>query len=514
MNETFILKIFKCLSKKEKVEYLTELLDENIDDNLKEILFYENNSLEIIPYIKIALKKLNKNKEEINKLILNKLLIFNKFDVELSFNKTLSDREKKKLLTTRNKQTYSIKKENKFINMIPTVGLATILVVEGTGIVTTTYAAVATNAKNSKSLSNNMYLEKNNIDEVSDDEINKSLDIINEELSNNIIKFVYNGNEYVYAQRDLGFSLNKENIINGLHDKNIVIDYNLKNTILNSDKLITDNINYNDEMINNVINDVYNRTKVKKVNGTITKLDGNIIKQTNAVNGLELNSDDLRGKINSVKNINKENVVELLMNEVTADTTTKEIYSSTLGSISSSTTYYKESQARAKNIRLAASKLNGTVVMPGEVFSYLNTVGPYNSANGYVFYDKYVGSGVCQLSSTLYNAQLKAGLETVSRTNHSEPVYYISKGLDATVFDTTVDYKFRNNTDYPITIYASAQDGVLTVSISGDANVLGGKSYLPRSVRITNTIYDAYLDVYQDGNIIETRYLGRSYYKY
>ena len=152
--------------------------------------------------------------------------------------------------------------------------------------------------------------------------------------------------------------------------------------------------------------------------------------------------------------------------------------------------------------------------MPGEVFSYYNTVGPYNSSNGFVFYDKYVGSGVCQVSTTLYNAQLKAGLETVYRTNHYEPVSYVSKGLDATVYGSSIDYQFRNNTDYPITIVASAENGVLTVGISGDNNILGGKSYLPRSVYITSRSYDAYLDVYQDGNIVETRYLGRSYYKY
>lgn len=514
MKEKFLFKIFQCLNKKEKVEYLIELLNGDINENIKEILFYENNSLDIIPYLKLSLKKIKMNKNEINKLILNKLLLFNKFDVALAFNKTLTDKEKRELLVTKNKEHYDIKKENKFINMIPTVTLASIVLIEGINIASTTHETVTIKVKNSKTLSNNLYLEKNNINEISDAELVKSIDLVSEELSNNIIKFTYNGREYNYTQRDLGFNLNKENIINGLREENKVIDYNLKNTILNSTDLLSNNILYNNDSINNVVNDIYNKTKVNKVNGVITKLDGNIIKQTNGNNGLELNVDDLKEKIKTVNNTNSESSIELSMNEIKAEVTTKEVFSSTIGTLSSATTYYNESQGRATNIKIAVSKLNGKVIMPGEIFSYRNTVGPYDASNGYIFYAKDVGSGVCQVTTTLYNAQLKAGLETVARTNHYEPVSYVSKGLDATVYGESVDYKFKNNTDYPITIIASAENGVLTIGISGDSNILGGKSYLPRSVYITNRSYDAYLDVYQNGNIIETKYLGRSYYKY
>ena len=188
--------------------------------------------------------------------------------------------------------------------------------------------------------------------------------------------------------------------------------------------------------------------------------------------------------------------------------------------ISSYTTYFLNSGNRGHNIVLASSKLNNTVVMPGETFSYLKVVGPYGSSNGYLSAPVYLnnkvstasGGGVCQLASTTYMAQLKAGLETVSRRNHATAPTYVPKGLDSTVYSTTTDYKFKNKYKYPIYIVSYVKGNYLTVDIWSNENALEGKTYEPYSVQ-SNGGWLAYLNTIKDGKIIETKYLDRSVYK-
>ena len=119
--------------------------------------------------------------------------------------------------------------------------------------------------------------------------------------------------------------------------------------------------------------------------------------------------------------------------------------------------------SRWHNVNLACQRVNGTILLPGETFSYNATVGPYSQAGGYQKAGAYVSGttqdtwagGVCQLSSTLYYTTLKANLETVERHKHKYDVGYLPSGLDATVYSNSLDFQFKNNTDYPIKIVAS-----------------------------------------------------------
>lgn len=118
------------------------------------------------------------------------------------------------------------------------------------------------------------------------------------------------------------------------------------------------------------------------------------------------------------------------------------------------------SSARLHNIRLALSTINGTCVEPGEVFSFNGVVGERTKAAGYRPAPAYsrmetvmeYGGGICQVSSTLYAAVEKAGLEIVERHSHSLKVTYIPKGMDATVDWGNKDFKFANNTSEAIYI--------------------------------------------------------------
>ncbi len=173
--------------------------------------------------------------------------------------------------------------------------------------------------------------------------------------------------------------------------------------------------------------------------------------------------------------------------EVTAESLTKQLFSAELSSYSSK--YSTSTANRAFNVSRAAASVNGTILMPGEVFSYNETIGNPSLANGYKIASVYengrqtegVGGGVCQVSSTLYSAVLYANLEIVERRSHSLTVAYVPKGQDATVSYGAVDFKFRNNTENPIKIESSASGGLCEVRI------LGAKPAVEQKVQVVNT---------------------------
>lgn len=125
-----------------------------------------------------------------------------------------------------------------------------------------------------------------------------------------------------------------------------------------------------------------------------------------------------------------------------------------------STNYSTSSAGRCKNISVAAEKINGTVLYPGEEFSVAKTIGPLTAAGGYELAGAYengqtvqsYGGGVCQVSTTLYNAVLKAELEVTQRSNHSMIVTYVKPSMDAAIAGDYKDLKFVNNLDTPIYI--------------------------------------------------------------
>ena len=140
-----------------------------------------------------------------------------------------------------------------------------------------------------------------------------------------------------------------------------------------------------------------------------------------------------------------------------------------------STRYDPTNRNRSNNLEISAEKINGTIVMPGETFSYNQVVGERTIAEGYKEAGAYaggrvvqdVGGGICQTSSTLYNAVLLANLEIVDRSNHQFLTSYVPAGRDATVAWGAIDFQFKNTREYPIKIEASVENGVCTMSIYG-----------------------------------------------
>lgn len=159
--------------------------------------------------------------------------------------------------------------------------------------------------------------------------------------------------------------------------------------------------------------------------------------------------------------------------KVTAEDLKAKLFQDTLAQ--TSTSLDESNVARTNNVRLAAASINGTILNPGDEFSYNTVVGERTEARGYRPAGAYVngqvvdefGGGVCQPSSTLYMAVLRADLEVTERHNHSFTVAYTPLGEDATVDYGNLDFRFKNNTDYPIKILAEQTDGKMIMTIVG-----------------------------------------------
>ncbi len=165
--------------------------------------------------------------------------------------------------------------------------------------------------------------------------------------------------------------------------------------------------------------------------------------------------------------------LEITIPEVTTEQLGEEAFPEQLASFS--TRYDASNTNRSTNIELAAEAINGTVLLPGETFSFNGVVGPRTKAKGYLLAGAYsagelvetYGGGVCQVSTTIYNAVLYANLEIVERYNHSSVVSYVNCGRDATVSYGSKDFKFKNSRNYAIMIKAEAKNGILTIEIWG-----------------------------------------------
>lgn len=276
------------------------------------------------------------------------------------------------------------------------------------------------------------------------------------------------------------------------------------------------------------------------------KLEGKELFIVDEITGIDVDKDEISKKLSQ---FNSGEEIELnvtrLAPENTAASLREGLFAAELSSYSS--TYSTAAANRAANVALAASSVNGTILLPGDTFSYNAVIGNPSLANGYKVAPVYengktsegVGGGVCQVSSTLYSAVLYANLEIVERRNHSLTVAYVPKGQDATVAYGAIDFKFKNNTDRPIRIDASAKGGKCVVSVIGtqtnpgqsvsientvvaateptvnetnDPEMLEGTRKVTSSGK-TGYVVDSTRIVSQNGQVVKTEKLGRSTYK-
>ncbi|KEI03303.1 hypothetical protein Y848_08800 [Clostridium botulinum C/D str. Sp77] len=220
-------------------------------------------------------------------------------------------------------------------------------------------------------------------------------------------------------------------------------------------------LSYNVKPIEKMINKIAKEVNVKPVDARLN-FNGGSFAITPDKKGLEVEKDKLKKEILANLNDKKQDVVVIEAPvKVTASKVTGEVLKSVNAVLGSySTSYATSAEPRANNVAVATRSINGKVVMPGETFSFNEIVGERTKERGYqeagvIVNQKLesgLGGGVCQVSSTLYNALLKSNIKMTERVHHTFPSTYVPIGLDATVDWGNIDLKFKNTFKFPIYI--------------------------------------------------------------
>ena len=236
-------------------------------------------------------------------------------------------------------------------------------------------------------------------------------------------------------------------------------------------------LDYDHGALRTLIEGIVNYVNRDPVNSKVKSFDFNTktFTFTNDKPGAKLDPDNMYKEITELLDDGvKKKEVRFVPEKIIAEVTKTELMNS-FGLISAYTTQTTKNNNRNTNIQLSAQAINGKTVLPGEIFSFNGATGERTAARGYreapaitggQSKDE-VGGGVCQTSSTLFNAVARADLEIIERNPHAWPSHYIDKGLDATVNWPGLDFKFRNNTDQPIFIVAGYKNRKVTVKIYG-----------------------------------------------
>lgn len=279
---------------------------------------------------------------------------------------------------------------------------------------------------------------------------------------------------------------------------------------------------YNEGKISEFLDTMAEQVKVEPANASIS-ISGGAITVAEGQAGYELDKEDLFTNIkNALEDINGEELVSIEGNlkEVEPEITTSALQTVDT-KISSYTTYFNPGPS-GTNIQRGATMIGNVLLMPGDSFSAVEAIGPTTAENGFVAANTYLngkvvpgyGGGVCQISSTIYNAELRAGIVPDFRLYHEMTVAYVPQGLDATIGDEWPDLVFTNPYEYPIVVNVYADGGSVTAEFWSNSQATDGITYEPKSYQTGSLSADTYLYGYNSsGECISEEYIDSSVYK-
>lgn len=277
---------------------------------------------------------------------------------------------------------------------------------------------------------------------------------------------------------------------------------------------------YDSALLDEKLADIAAQIHQDPVNAVCRLAEGNVIEKIPGVIGKKLDTEKLAESLReplTTLNLPK-GTIELVPEDILPFITTEDIAAidSILGTYS---TYYYPGD-RGDNIWLAASSISNKIVKPSWTFSFNDTVGERTWDNGYKVAGVIVngrpaedyGGGVCQVSSTLYNAVLLAGLTPTDRTPHFFQSTYIAPGRDATVADGQIDFKFRNDFPHNVYLIAEAYGSTISVYVLGTKADLGGAeiSLETEGSGMSPSLYRVWRN---DGQVIKDEFLHTDVYE-
>jgi len=329
--------------------------------------------------------------------------------------------------------------------------------------------------------------------------------VLQERLKLGKISFVHDEKKWDYNLSELGFEYD--------YDRTVSEAFSIgRDASLFRNWLTIFKLNQNNQ-INLELSRINKYKKMDEIYAQIkTEVDREAVDAKISVNDIILITPEQDGyevDIKKLKNIaeneidkNKDDIVVEIPVDITHANIKREQLSSINGVIGEFTTSFDARVAgRTTNISLASSKVDSVLLMPGQEFSFNNATGKITLAAGYKNapvivkgeLQEGVGGGVCQVSTTLYNSVLYAGLEVLQRRAHSIPSSYVSIGRDAAVAYGALDFVFRNPHDYPIYMKAFVGGNKVTARIYGDTTKHNNKSLssqvverIPRQIKYIN----------------------------
>lgn len=307
---------------------------------------------------------------------------------------------------------------------------------------------------------------------------NRLKNIYNDKIESSFILLRFEDKEWKVDYKEIGYSYDIDEAVEKAYNVGRTGDiFNRLSETLKA-KVEAQNIeiesSYNMQPINKLMEKISKDIDQEVVDATI-RYKGNGFEITDEKIGRILNKDSALASI--TEQLHK---VDTAVLELTVEIVQPIVKRADLASIQDklgefSTKFNAADQDRTTNIKVATSSTSNVLVRPGEVFSVNETIGPRLAKFGYkeakvIINNELVpgiGGGVCQVSSTLYNAVLLSNLKVIERRNHSLPLSYIGLGRDATISGDYIDFKFMNNTNYPIYIYGEVQGSWVKFTVFG-----------------------------------------------
>ena len=326
-------------------------------------------------------------------------------------------------------------------------------------------------------------IDKLDVSGMTREEALAALESYEKNLGGQSIKLGIGDNVIEAKLSDLGVTFDNEDLVDEAigvgHAGNIVKRYKDQKDLQHSGKTFPLSWQTNEDTVRTYVENNCTKYDKKAQNASLTRENGafNFVAGTE---GLELNVDSAVRTISDYleNNWTSDNTEVLnLETQVTEPEGSAEELANIKDLLGSFTTSFSTSGSnRCKNVSSGASHINGTVLYPGEEFSAYETVSPFTEANGYAMAGSYLngevvdsmGGGICQVSTTLYNAVLRAELNVTERSPHSMTVHYVDLSEDAAIAGTYKDFKFVNSTEYPIYIEGyTTSDKKITFNIYG-----------------------------------------------
>ncbi len=359
---------------------------------------------------------------------------------------------------------------------------------------------ISAGAEQSGVISKGVYIGDQDVSGMTAEEAQSYVESQVSELGNSVVTIQMGDNSASRTLSELGLTWENTDLVNEISQigttGNIVRRYKEQKSLQNENSHYE--IEYSiDESAEKEFVDSCADFNSQPVEGSVYMGDDGLLYVEGGTDGLTLDADAtleaLQEQISTWTSgdITIEAVVDHESPQVTAETLSK--MTDVLGT--ATTDYSASSSSRAQNVQNGTSKINGTLLLPGESFSVTEAAVPFTAENGYALAPSYeagqvvdsYGGGICQVSTTLYNALLKAEIEIDARSNHTMLVSYVDPSKDAAIAEGVMDLVFTNDKDTPIYIAGSAYYGTLTFTIYGQETRPSNRTLQFRSEVISQT---------------------------